>query len=378
MRGGCRPVRVRVSWARLVALVEEQAALVPRAARPAHDLLEPRLALLLLPGGGRHQRHVGGEEHARLHLLAQPQPLVPLVEALAAVVDGHVAAEVSQVTHGIDSQVGARREPDVAVAAARDVVEHDRRKLSPLAHARAVAEEEAGARARDGAARGRPHLQVALTGERDRLDLQAREFAARDQLVRKRVEQRVAAARCGGRGERRGLGDVGRVVAAGLRVGRRVLGEDLARGEPDGVRLLRRTLRLLRLVRLLCDGGDGGDGHGGRLGVQAGLIDAGRLLRIMAHVDHLQQDGRQRPSAPELMPRSCVYGLNVTRLDPRRDQLLQARMVDPEDADRLGAVVLNGDAGRHRDRNVSRPARAAAGGVAALALFAQGEGGSGP
>ena len=210
------------------------------------------------------------------------QALVALVEALAAVVDRHVAAEVTQVTHGIDAQVGTRREPDVAVAAARHVVEHDRRELPPLAHARAVAEEEAGARARDGAARGRPHLQVALAGERDRLDLQARELAARDQLVRERVQQRVAAVRCGRRGERRSLGDVGRVVAAGLRVGRRVLGEDLARGEPYGVRLLRRALRLLRLVRF-----HGGDWQSGRLGVQAGLIDADRLLRPIAHVDHL-------------------------------------------------------------------------------------------
>ena len=84
---------------RLVALIEEQAALVARAAAPAHDLLESRVALLLLAGGGAHQRHVRGEEHARLHLLTMAQALVALVEALAAVVHRHVAAEVAQVTH---------------------------------------------------------------------------------------------------------------------------------------------------------------------------------------------------------------------------------------------------------------------------------------
>ena len=329
---------------RLVALIEEQAALVARAAAPAHDLLESRVALLLLAGGGAHQRHVRGEEHARLHLLTMAQALVALVEALAAVVDRHVAAEVAQVTHGVDAQVGARREPDVTVAAARDVVEHDRRQLPPLAHARAVAEEEACPRARDGAARGRPHLQVALAGERDRLDLQARELAARDQLVRERVQQRVAAVRRGRRGEGRGFGDIGRVFAAGLRVGRRVLGENLARGEPDGVRLLRRALRLLRLVRL-----HGGDGQSGRLNFRlagAGLIDVDPLLRPDAHVDHLQQDGRQRPSAPQLVAGGCVHGHHLCWPDPGHNQLLQALSVDPEDADRLGAVVLEGDASR--------------------------------
>ena len=329
---------------RLVALIEEQAALVARAAAPAHDLLESRVALLLLAGGGAHQRHVRGEEHARLHLLTMAQALVALVEALAAVVDRHVAAEVAQVTHGVDAQVSARREPDVTVAAARDVVEHDRRQLPPLAHARAVAKEEACPRARDGAARGRPHLQVALAGERDRLDLQARELAARDQLVRERVQQRVAAVRRGRRGEGRGFGDVGRVFAAGLRVGRRVLGEDLARGEPDGVRLLRRALRLLRLVRL-----HGGDGQSGRLNFRlagAGLIDVDPLLRPDAHVDHLQQDGRQRPSAPQLVAGGCVHGHHLCWPDPGHNQLLQPPSVDPEDADRLGAVVLEGDASR--------------------------------
>ena len=305
------------------------------------------MALLLLAGGGAHQRHVRGEEPSRLHLLTMAQALVALVEALAAVVDRHVAAEVAQVTHGVDAQVGARREPDVAVAAARDVVEHDRRQLPPLAHARAVAEEEACPRARDGAARGRPHLQVALAGERDRLDLQARELAARDQLVRERVQQRVAAVRRGRRGEGRGFGDIGRVFAAGLRVGRRVLGENLARGEPDGVRLLRRALRLLRLVRL-----HGGGGQSGRLGVRlagsggAGLVDVDPLLRPDAHVDHLQQDGRQRPSAPQLVAGGCVHGHHLCWPDPGHNQLLQALSVDPEDADRLGAVVLEGDASR--------------------------------
>ena len=74
------------------------------------------------------------------------QALVALVEALAAVVDRHMAAEVAQVTHGVDAQVGARREPQVAVAPARERVEADRCKLASLAHARPIAEEEAAAR----------------------------------------------------------------------------------------------------------------------------------------------------------------------------------------------------------------------------------------
>ena len=80
----------------------------------------------------------------------------------------------------VDGEVGVAREPARAArrrAAAPPVVPHDRGELAPLAHAGAVADEEAGA-----VARGQP-LLVLLQCVHDRLELHAAEHAARERLA---------------------------------------------------------------------------------------------------------------------------------------------------------------------------------------------------
>jgi len=237
--------------------------------------------------------------------------------------------------------------PDVPVAAARDIVEHDRGKLPPLAHARPVAQEESTARARGRAqvsaagAGGGQDVQMALAAERDAFDLQARQLASGDQLRRQRVEQRICALRSWRGCERGCLGDVGRVSTACLRVCGLVLGEYLARCEADGVRLLSRTFGLLYLV-----GFNRRWSHGFCL---ASLVwaNADALLGFRANEDDLQQGGRRgATSDAKLVPRRALDPLRLARCDVGA-KLLEALRRDPEDPDRLGVRVLH-EHQRHR------------------------------
>ena len=220
-----------------MALVEEERAVEGGAAAPVDELLQPRLALLLLRARA-DERGVRGEEHALLQPFRHPEAERAAVELLRAVVHRDVAAEIAQVALRVVPQVAARAEPQVLRAAARQVVEDDRRELAPLADAGAVADEEAGARRRRARRRRRQQRAVALARERDALDLQRRDLALGEHLGRQPVGDRVVDARRRRRRQRGGLGDVGRVrLAAGKFLGWRIGGEDFGRRDADGVAL---------------------------------------------------------------------------------------------------------------------------------------------
>lgn len=160
------------------ARTEKQAAVIGDAAAPLDELGEPRAAAAPLAGGGGDQRRVRREEHARLQLLREAKAFTPAVEALAAVVHGHVNAKVAKVALRVVAQIGARGEPDVALPAAREVVEDDPRELPPLADTRSIAQKEPAARGRhDGCRRARGGArghrgEVAVARQLDRLKLQ--------------------------------------------------------------------------------------------------------------------------------------------------------------------------------------------------------------
>lgn len=111
-----------------------------------------------------------------------------------------------------DSQIARNAEPDVLDAPPRTVVQDDTGNLPALADARAVAEEEAAARAVGS------DLLVALARVEHALKLQAAQLARR---VADSVQRRICAWRQRYRGEQPTLADVARVdfaCAADMRV----------------------------------------------------------------------------------------------------------------------------------------------------------------
>ena len=95
-----------------MALVEQKRAVEGGAAAPVDELLQPRLALLLLRAR-RDERGVRGEEHALLQPFRHPEAERAAVELLRAVVHRDVAAQIAQIALRVVPQVAARAEPQV-------------------------------------------------------------------------------------------------------------------------------------------------------------------------------------------------------------------------------------------------------------------------
>eukprot|EP00964_Phaeocystis_antarctica_P067407 scaffold40800_cov69-Phaeocystis_antarctica.AAC.2 len=146
-------------------------ARVSRAAQPRLQLRHPRHAAAAR-AAVRDQARVGDQEHALLELL-RDRAVSHRREALDRDV---LAADVVQVALGVDEQVRVAREPHGALAPAVPVLPDDRSELPPLADARAVADEEAGALPR------RQQPLVLLQGVDDSLELHAAQHAARERL----------------------------------------------------------------------------------------------------------------------------------------------------------------------------------------------------